>query len=107
MKHLESALNTMQHMMVGVHPIQTFIKVENNIVQFQIQDGPVKEVNSVNGCQASDMLVYIRNLFISLNSDFPCSQNEVTIQSLNQAIIAQADRTADRLVRGVEGENKL
>jgi hypothetical protein len=107
MRHVEDALNRMDDAK------EEFIKVENTedvhgvapIVSFTIQSDPIGEVG-VNGCQAADMLEYVKCLFESLNDKFPCNENVETIQSLETAIAWQDKRTADREARGVEGVNE-
>lgn len=76
------------------------------IVKFTIQSDPIGEVG-INGCQAVDMLEYVKCLFESLNDAFPSSYNETTIAHIENAIQAQHLRTQDRINRGVEGQNKL
>lgn len=106
MRHVEKALQKF-----GETP---FIKIENAedikgiapIVSFTIQSDPIKEVG-VNGIQASDMLIYVKCLFESLNEAFPCRENALTITKIEEAIHWQEARTKDRLKRQVEGENKL
>jgi hypothetical protein len=75
------------------------------IVSFTIQSDPIGEVG-VNGCQAVDMLEYVKCLFESLNEAFHCQENEHTIEYIKQAIIWQEVRTRDRERRNVEGQNK-
>ena len=75
------------------------------IVSFTIQSDPISEVG-VNGCQAVDMLEYTKCLFQSLNDAFPCRENALTITKIEEAIHWQNARTADRLKRQVEGQNK-
>ena len=114
MNYSEKALSYMQSIRVGDHPIETFIKVINPLpiaihkgitVQFTLQNGPVKE-EGVNGCQVLDMMYFTRNMIIALNGDFPCEENKATIEYLNQAIIKQVERTANRVARGVEGTSQ-
>jgi hypothetical protein len=90
-----------------------FISIENiedikgiaPIVSFTIQSDPIGEVG-VNGCQAIDMLEYVKCLFESLNEAFPCRENALTITKIEEAIHWQEARTKDRLKRNVEGQNK-
>lgn len=69
-----------------------------------IQSDPVSLVG-VNGCQAVDLLEYVKNLFISLNSVFPCRENYLTITKIEEALHWQEARSKDRIKRGVEGKN--
>lgn len=98
----------------GIFPkTMDFITIANHqdvkgvppVVSFKIQSDPIKEVG-VNGCQAEDILRYVKCLFQSLNEAFGSPYNEETIQYIDLALAAQQKRTADRLARGVEGENK-
>jgi hypothetical protein len=90
-----------------------FLHIENQkeefgvapTVCFTIQSDPVSEVG-VNGLQAIDMLHYVKCLFESLNDSFPCAENALTIQKLQEAIYFQHARTVDRIKRGVEGKNE-
>ena len=91
----------------------TFITIENAtddkgvapIVSFTVQSDPIGEVG-VNGCQAVDMLEYVGHLFSSLNDAFPCPENHETLNAIQTALDAQAQRTANRIARGVEGKNE-
>lgn len=75
------------------------------IVKFIIQSDPISEVG-INGCQAVDMLKYVKCLFESLNDAFPCRENALTITKIEEAIHWQDARTKDRMRRNVEGFNK-
>lgn len=105
MRHVEKALQKF-----GETP---FIKIENAedikgiapIVSFTVQSDPIKEVG-VNGIQASDMLIYVKCLFESLNEAFPCRENALTITKIEEAIHWQEARTRDRVLRNVEGKNE-
>lgn len=69
------------------------------------QDGPAKEFG-VNGVQIVDVLKVCRDRLDGLNKDFPCRENAMTLTKLDEAIMWQEKRTADREARGVEGLNK-
>lgn len=106
MRHVVKALNEM------TSSNKQFISIENGedvkglspIVSFTIQSDPIGEVG-VNGCQAADMIEYVKCLFQSLNDVFPCRENALTIEELEQAIKWQEARTRDRERRKVEGQN--
>ena len=72
------------------------------IIRFTIQSDPIKDVG-VNGCQARDMLEYVKCLFQSLNSAVPNRETSITITKLEEALHWQDARTADRERRQVEG----
>lgn len=86
------------------HPTN-FIRIKGNQVTFQIQDGPIGE-SGVNGCQATDMLIFVKELYKSLNNKFACRENALTITKLEEAIHWQEARTKDRENRGVEGKSE-
>ena len=75
------------------------------VVKFEIQSDTISIVG-VNGVQAVDMLEYTKFLFESLNDAFPCSENTMTLLHIDAALKYQAQRTASRLTRGVEGKNE-
>ncbi|WP_375180554.1 hypothetical protein [Enterococcus rotai] len=74
-------------------------------IDIKWQEGPVKEVG-VNGVQIVDVLQVAKDRLEDLNKEFPCRENAVTITKLDEAIMWQNKRTADREARGVEGLNK-
>lgn len=96
MKHLSEALIQSQN---------SYITINNNVISFTIQDGPIKEFGE-NGCQVTDMLIYTKELFKSLNKAFPCRENSLTITKIEEAVHWQDARTKDREQRKVEGYNK-
>ena len=75
---------------------------KNNMISFKIQDGPLREVGH-NGCQVTTIIEAARIIIEGLNEKFPCDENKLTLQSLGAALHWQAERTKDRLRRGVEG----
>ena len=116
MRHVENAYNKLEKKMDAdgsIMGILNFIKIENKedikgvapIVSFTIQSDPIGEVG-INGCQALDMLKYVACLFESLNDAFPSIYNEGSLKYIEAAITEQNLRTADRIARSVEGQNK-
>jgi hypothetical protein len=114
MRHVEKALLELSTDEVGNPSITPeFISIENAedikgvapIVKFTIQSDPIGEVG-INGCQALDMLKYVKCLFKSLNESFPCRENSLTITKIEEAIHWQEARTRDRMKRKVEGTNQ-
>ena len=111
MRHVENALNKYNALQYPNIP-NGFIQIENcedvkgvaPIVKFTIQSDPIGEVG-VNGCQALNMLEYVKCLFQSLNESFPCRENALTITKIEEAIHWQEARTRDREIRNVEGQN--
>lgn len=107
MKHLNNALKACyQTAEIDTSlGILNSINVKGNKLTFTIQDGPIKECG-VNGIQVTDILEYCKELYKSLNKDFPCRENTLTITKIEEAIHWQEARTKDRESRNVEGFNK-
>ena len=80
-----------------------FVEVNGNKITFTLQDGTIPEVG-VNGMQVSNMIVVLRQIFETLDNDFPCEENKKTIKALQEAFYWQFMRTLDREKRGVEGK---
>jgi hypothetical protein len=106
MKHLEKGLKYMYAKSDIGAAAEEFGKQRGrpaeNKVSFTFQDGTIKDAG-VNGVQISDLLYFLYGTFASLNGDYPCHENLVTLDALSHAIEAQVDRKTDRLMRGVEG----
>jgi len=104
--HAEAALNNLGLEWGVDHYIQVTRDLEDRAnITFTLQSAPIKEVG-VNGCQAVDMLEYVKYLFQSLNEAFPCRENSLTITKIEEAIHWQDARTKDREKRGVEGKSE-
>ena len=115
MRHVSKAFEAVKNNMIGEHnSLEEFIEIENAadekgvapIVKFKIQSDPIGEVG-VNGCQATDILVYAKALFESLTNAFPCDEHNHTTNSIRTAISWQERSTIERKKRGVEGQNKV
>lgn len=99
-KHTTNENGNLEIIQEFINP-KDFVKLENNNINFQIQDGLISEVG-VNGIQASDLIRYSLELIKALNESFPCRENSITITKLEEAINAQNIRTIDRINRNVE-----
>ena len=75
---------------------------EPNHIEFQIQDGPIKE-NGVNGCQVDTLIHAAMAIILGLNEKFPCDENHRAIDYLGDALRELNSRTRDREARKVEG----
>lgn len=81
-----------------------FLKVENgNRVSVKFQDGVISK-NGENGLQISEMIMFVYHVINYLNTEFPCEENANTLSALEQAYSFQQKRTADRILRKVEGK---
>jgi len=90
----------MKHLNALARP---FVEVDGNKVTITVQDGIVSK-NGVNGIQAFEMISLLKVLFTSLNTEFPCNENEDTLYYLARAYSSQLKRNTDRVERGVESK---
>lgn len=84
-------------------------KSSHQSLQF-IQKTPVtegsKELKTVNdGTTNEEVLAVLIDRMQYLNGKFPCRDNSIAITHLEDALLRLNKRTADRLVRGVEGKH--
>lgn len=106
MKHLNKAVSeTLSQLSPELQSVPPYIAAGDHVVEFQIQSDPISGVG-INGVQASDMLIFVKELFKSLNTSFPCRENSLTITKIEEAIHWQEARTKDRISRKVEGFNQ-
>ncbi len=112
MQHLHSAHKSVASItgeqvdpVAGHITTSDYITVDKNRVYVTIQDGPICLVG-INGVQVTDMLEFVKEVYKSLNSAYPCRENSLTITKIEEAIHWQDARTKDREGRGVEGKNE-
>lgn len=98
MEHLHNALSV-------ITSDSDFIDVNGSTVHFTVQDGPINDAG-INGVQVTEILIFVKEVYKSLNNAFPCRENSITITKIEEAIHWQDARTKDRESRGVEGQNK-
>jgi hypothetical protein len=82
-----------------------YISDVRNTIEFQIQNGPIKEVGK-NGCQVDSLILTAKLMIEGLNKNFPSHYNERAISGLERALNALRERTEDREKRGVEGTSQ-
>ena len=70
------------------------------------QNGAVK-IHGVNGITTESLLAINIHRIETLNELFPCQENETAIEHMKAALEALEARTRDRVVRQVEGEDKV
>ena len=78
---------------------------ENTLLSIYFQNGPVKEYG-VNGVQLTEVLKICLARYKMINKSFPCRENSLAITNLQQAIMWDEERTAQRCRQGVEGYDK-
>lgn len=82
-----------------------FILINDNLITFTLQDGPIKEVG-VNGVQIDSIGKVWLEILKEFNKKFPCRENSITITKIEEALMWQEKRTKDREARNVEGLNR-
>jgi hypothetical protein len=73
-------------------------------VKVVFQNGAVPDVGR-NGWQNEEMLEVMISRLNWLNAQFPCRENSITITKLEEALLWQQKRTANRIARKVEGKH--
>jgi len=125
MKHLQNALKKVADNLLKSAPLPTisdgrqiektgtftkdkkvgdFISVEGNKLTIKVQDGVISE-NGINGVQITDVLEFVKEVYESLNSEFRCRENALTITKIEEGLHWQKARTENRIKRNVEGKN--
>ena len=84
------------------HPI--FIDHKVDMISFKMLTKPASEGGDLNLCQLTALIATARLMIIYLNKDYPCRENAMTITKLDEAMMWQKHRTANRVARGVEGK---
>jgi hypothetical protein len=105
MKHLEFAKSTLTKEQQKFVSLKILPGDTARMLTATIQGKPVGDVG-VTGIQATDLLLFVRGLFQSLNSEFPCQENVDTIESISVGILHQHSRTFNRVWAGVEGKSE-
>jgi hypothetical protein len=83
------------------HLYFTTAGIHNGSIQFQ--RGPVPG-NGVNGITNECLLHVLLHRTKFLNTKFPCVENALAIQHMEEALGQFNNRTAARIARGVEGK---
>lgn len=81
------------------------INDDANTIAFKLQDGPVKE-NGINGCQVDTIIEAGMMILQGLDEKMPCMENQMAINSLENALLWLELRIDTRKRRGVEGSNR-
>lgn len=95
--------------MIDIVETNTTFEIKNDVevlATIRFQDGAIKEVDEVNGCQVEDVLIVALARLNQLNKIKPCRENAIAITKLEETLMWLDKRTIDRIVRGVEGTNK-
>lgn len=82
-----------------------YVRHDVNSLSFTLQDGPVGEAG-VNGCQVDTIIEAAYIILKGLNEKLHSTYNTEAMACLDSALTCLASRKHDRMIRGVEGENK-
>ena len=74
----------------------------NQLIQFQ--HGPIGE-HGINGIQNEDLLGLLAVRVRTLDQRFPCRENGLALQHIEEALFWLEHRTKLRREQGVEGQN--
>lgn len=81
-------------------------------IQKEPKKGPLglynKQVVTVcDGTTNEELMAVLIHRLKTVNERFPCRENAISITKLEEALMWQEKRTAERKARGVEGTHKL
>lgn len=85
----------------------SFVSIDddNNIIAFELQNGPTKE-HGLNGASVNCLISAVRQILEGLNAQFESPYNYTAIEHLKAAYVALEKRKNDRELRGVYGTNR-
>jgi len=83
-----------------------YIRYDKNSIAFTLQNGRAKVVG-VNGCQVDTLIAAARGILLGLNKNYPCTENQLALSSLKDALRYLRERKENRIARNVEGTNKI
>lgn len=84
-------------------PVQTIQFIEKR----PVTEGSTELVTVNDGTTNEEVLKMLINRLNYLNSKFPCRENSIALTKLDEALLWLNKRTADRIARNVEGQNKV
>jgi len=84
-----------------------FVRHDVDSISFNMLTKPASEGGDLNRCQATELIAVAKHMIEYLNKDYPCEENKHTLFHLNEALLRQEERTADRMKRKVEGKFEL
>lgn len=70
------------------------------------EEGSTELVTISDGTTTEDVMAVLIDRLKFLQSKFPCKENAMSITKMEEALMWQEKRTADRIKRQVEGHNK-
>lgn len=74
------------------------------VVEIEFHQGPVPD-NNLHGLTSEALLAILIHRTKYLDSCFPCDENKRAIAHMEMALASFEERTTNRIVRGVEGQN--
>jgi len=83
-----------------------FLRHDVDSLSFNMLTKPASEGGDLNRCQFTELIDTGLIMLRYLNDKYPCKENAMTITKLEEALMWQDARKADRENRGVEGKNE-
>jgi len=83
-----------------------YVRNDKNSISFTLQNGPIKEVG-VNGCQVDTLIEAAKMIIEGFQNFFPCRENAIVINKLDEAILCLHKRKIDREKRGRGEESAM
>jgi hypothetical protein len=82
-------------------------KAESQEIQFYQKLASENSEEEIDGTTNEEVLAMLIDRIGYLNAKFPSPYNESALSSIEDALAALSERTAERQARGVEGTNQL
>jgi len=77
-----------------------------DFIDIKFQEGPIKEVGGINGCQIEDVIdILVERLRGFQEGPYKCRENALAITKLEEARMWLNERTRRRIEQGIEGLN--
>jgi len=82
-----------------------FVRHDVDSISFNMLTKPASEGGDLNRCQWSDLVDLGLEQLKYFNRKFPCRENAIAITKIEEGLMWNDKRTADRKARNVEGIN--
>ena len=82
-----------------------FVRHDVDSISFNMLTKPASEGGDLNRCQWSDLVTLGLEQLKFFQGKFPCRENAIMITKIEEALMWNDKRTADRIKRNVEGKD--
>ena len=83
-----------------------FVRHDVDSIAFNMLTKPASEGGDLSRCQWSDLVTLGLEQLKYLNNKFPCRENALAITKIEEGLMWNDKRTADRIKRNVEGKDE-